>query len=178
MQNAQKFLHLLFLEEIVAAVYRLVADAYLRNIAQRLASAIYKGVGRIYQISIDVAYLLRLPVLEEILFLMLRIREADDHHMDVGFEARLAIPAEGAVGEVDADALGEERLPEVGHLFALRDGIGGDEGCFHTGTFHIISGTLVPCPHIVDVAHILPFLAEDGGRDFAPVEVERPASSA
>lgn len=60
--------------------------------------------------------------------------EADDHHLHMGDPARLGAPGEGAVGEADVELVAvEEGRPELGDLFTLRDGVGGDEGDAEAG---------------------------------------------
>ena len=54
--------------------------------------------------------------------------KAHDDHMDVGLAASFALPGEGAVAEVNLDAVTlEQVVPEHSDLLALGDGVGGDE---------------------------------------------------
>ena len=54
--------------------------------------------------------------------------EAEDDDVHVRLAARVRAPGEGAVGEVDLQAAAvEQHRPELRHLLALRDGIGGHE---------------------------------------------------
>ena len=71
--------------------------------------------------------------------------EADDDDVDVGLAAGLALPREGAVGEVELHAVArEEEAPEDADLLALADGIGGDEGDGNTGAFDVTRGFDIP----------------------------------
>ena len=55
--------------------------------------------------------------------------QPDNHHMDMRLAARLAAPAEGAVseGHFEVTAVNQDR-PQLRHLLALGDRIGGDKG--------------------------------------------------
>ena len=82
-----------------------------------------------------------------------RVGESDYHAMHMRFEARLAVPSEGAVGEVDVRAKHLlERFPYRRHLLALRDGVGGDEGGTDSGALHHLGSLVVPSRHIVYLA--------------------------
>ena len=54
--------------------------------------------------------------------------ETDDDHVHVGLAARVRAPGEGAVrkGDLQPSAVEQER-PELRHLLALGDGVGGPE---------------------------------------------------
>jgi hypothetical protein len=54
--------------------------------------------------------------------------EADDDAVDRRAAPGLAVPLEGAVGEVDLHPLGEQVRPQHPGLLPLGDGVGGDEG--------------------------------------------------
>ena len=55
--------------------------------------------------------------------------KADDNDVDMCFAARVRAPFKGAVGEGDFEVVTvEQQGPELGDLFALGYGIGGDEG--------------------------------------------------
>ena len=54
--------------------------------------------------------------------------KTDDHAMHRRLAPRLAAPLEGAVGEVDFQAMLEQVGSEDAYLFALGDGVGGDKG--------------------------------------------------
>ena len=86
--------------------------------------------------------------------------EADDDAVDVGFDTCLAVPAEGAVGKVDDDAVTHERLPQVGDLLTLANGICRNESRLDGCPSHQVGSLLVPAAHIVHVADILPFCAK------------------
>ena len=54
--------------------------------------------------------------------------EAEDDDVHVRLAPRVRAPGEGAVGEVDLQAAAvEQHRPELRHLLALRDGVGGHE---------------------------------------------------
>ena len=55
--------------------------------------------------------------------MLLNLAEPQDDTVDMGLERRLAVPAEGAVREVEVKPFRQERCPEVGHLLSLRHGV-------------------------------------------------------
>lgn len=79
-------------------------------------------------------------VLEEGLSADIEGPETEDDHMDVGLPARLALPGEGRVREVDLDAETEELPPEQPHLFALRDRVRRDEADADPRSTDILGG--------------------------------------
>jgi len=53
--------------------------------------------------------------------------EADDHAMHGGNAARFVVPGEGAVREMNVQAVAQRLRPEHADLFALADRMGGHE---------------------------------------------------
>ena len=79
--------------------------------------------------------------------------EADDDAVDVGFFGGFAVPAEGAVSEVDGEAAVKKGPPEGGYGFALADGVGGDEGGAGGGRLVLaIEGFFEPGRDVVEFA--------------------------
>lgn len=76
--------------------------------------------------------------------------EADDDYMDVCLTARLALPGEGAMGEVDLHSTMKQLIPEYADLLALRDRIGGDECTANRRALHVLRGAPIPAGDIVE----------------------------
>ena len=73
--------------------------------------------------------------------------------MHMRLQACLAVPSEGAVGEVDMYAKHFfERFPYRCHLLTLCDGIGGNKGSTDVGTLHQFGCFVKPCCHIIYLA--------------------------
>ena len=88
--------------------------------------------------------------------------------MDVCFICAFAIPTEGPIGKIDVDAEAMiKRLPDVGDLFALRDGVCRDEGGFDVRAVHVFGGFEVPAGDVVDFSSFFVGLAifVDVGRE-------------
>ena len=66
-------------------------------------------------------------VLEDGLALDVEGTEADDHAVHRSHAARLVAPLEGAMGEMDVHAPGQQPAPQHADLLALRDAVGGNE---------------------------------------------------
>ena len=73
--------------------------------------------------------------------------------MDGGHAVSGILPFEGAVGEEDLDAFGQQGRPKDGHLFALGDAVGGDEGGLDVRVLlHPLRGFDVPRGYVVQHA--------------------------
>ena len=137
-------------EKVISTIDGFVADTDFRHVAKRLGTVLQHDVGSIAKIGIDVAG--DAGDSAAILFFKDgfgrygRKAEADDDDVDVGFAAGFAFPFERAIGKMDLDALGQKRRPKNAGLFALGDGVGGDERATDGGIgAHIVGGLEIPC---------------------------------
>ena len=69
------------MEKIVAAINRLIANTYGRNIAESLTATVNECVWRVYEIRIYMCCLYRLSIVEDKLIVVVDIRKA--HNYDV-----------------------------------------------------------------------------------------------
>ena len=139
-----------------------VSRGHFRYITQGLRAIINPGIRRVYQICVYIGGRDRLDVRDvDTLCIITRNRKADDDTMHVGFDIRLGIPTESTIGEIYMDTKTIKKwLPYSRYLFALGDGVGGDEGSFNSRIdLHESGGFPIPCSYIINLAGCLVWLA-------------------
>lgn len=102
--QSNKFLHIFLLEEIIASIYWLVADSYIRNITKRFSPARNKNIWRFHQIAIDMTCYCNLIIVENATLFRAEIIFAETYNyaMNVRFYRSLTIPSESAMSEINA----------------------------------------------------------------------------
>ena len=77
--------------------------------------------------------------------------EPDYHHVHVGLAASVRAPGKGAVREGDLQpGAVEQGRPELRHLLALGDRVGGDEADTGRTLLHVFSRLEEPGGHVVE----------------------------
>ncbi len=131
-------------EQIIAVINRLVANAAFRYAAEWHAPRGQHDVWCIHQIRVDlpgsffqhlsagVAFAVGVAVVKQAFrlyfFHPVFQAEADDDAMHGGFAAGIIAPFEGAVGKFDGDVLCQQPAPQHAHLLALGDAVSGNKG--------------------------------------------------
>ena len=84
------------------------------------------------------------------------LRQSDNHHMHMRHAPCVRTPGERPVRERDLQsAAAKQDRPELRHLLALRNGIGGHETDLRRTLLHVFSGPDEPCRHVVERAAAL-----------------------
>lgn len=149
-------------EKVVAIVDRLIPDADLGYVAQRLAPVHHDRIVPLHEVRADVLRdrhgricLVPLVVVDALRARGLAETEADDDDVDVRLAAGFALPRERPVCEKDLRTPAEKFSPENPDLLPLADAVRGDEADGGFRVLHIVGRLEVPGANVVEQADVL-----------------------